>query len=256
VKQEWNGYVESPTDVFQEMGIAGWKLTDHQFLKDFDTYAVEDWTSLLPSTTTSSQGVFAQQMVYGEDGNMYYTISEGPYNNTKYVIYRIKPNGLKEKAAESYVNYKVVAVGNDGTMFATNDNHRLFRKKPDETAFVLFAGGGGSPDFMDGTSALEVALHLSSDMDAEVGPDGSFFFILIDGDTWKLTRIDTNGRIFSTFHYESGGTTAKIYCAKAACWKATSRRRTSGRRRALKSRRTARSTRRRGPSYARIRIRN
>lgn len=205
VKQEWNGYVESPTDVFQEMGIAGWKLTDHQFLNDYNTYAVEDWTSLMPSTYTSPQGVFAQQMVYGEDGNMYYTIPEGPYNALKHVIYRIKPNGSKEQVSWSYVNYRVIAVGNDGTIFATNDNARLFRKKPNETEFVHFAGGGDAETFVDGSSALDVALSFMSGFDAEVGPDGSLFFIKNNDSVFKLTRIDTNGRIFSAFHHEWDG---------------------------------------------------
>lgn len=98
VKQEWNGNVESPASVFREMGIAGWKISGHQFLKEFDTYSVQDWTSLMPSTYTKPAGVFAQQMVYGKDGNMYYTLSEGPYNDTKYVVWKIKPNGAKEKS--------------------------------------------------------------------------------------------------------------------------------------------------------------
>lgn len=204
VKQEWNGYIESPTSVFQDMGIAGWKLSDHQFLKEYDTFVVEDWTALLPSTYTLPVGAFAQHMVYGKDGNMYYTIAEGPYNDIKHAIYRITSNGIKEKVHESAVEHEVIAVGSDGTMF-TISGLGIYRKLPHEANLVYFAGGGqiGLNDYEDGTLATEVTIKsMNEDSDPEVGPDGSLYFKNYNYG-FKLNRIDPNGRIYAMFAYKT-----------------------------------------------------
>lgn len=206
VKQGWNGQVESPVDVFQEMGIAGWKLTGHQFLKNYDGYYIEDWSALLPPDI---KGWMSVDIVYGKDGNMYYVYPEGPYNDLNYVLWKVKPNGSKERMMEDIGQMNLFAAGADGTLFGSFDNaigERIFRKLPHEEEFHYFAGStdiSSTFEFVDGTDAKTV--DISNRYGLEVGPDGSLFFTKDGYGVNPIARIDPNGRIFKTFRVPEDG---------------------------------------------------
>ncbi|WP_139488508.1 fibronectin type III domain-containing protein [Brevibacillus dissolubilis] len=193
--RKWDGDIESPVNPFDDMGIAGWRLSNHDFLSDADLQNFEEWTSTMGRVYAPS---YRSTFLIGKDGYFYYSKADpdGVGTSTPYGIYRIKADGTEEMVAGRTPGW-VSEVAADGTMYIGGlyaKEGKIWRKKPNETTWTHFAGGGtlkSEDGIPDGTLGTKVS--FSNPGDYEAGPDGSLYFVDLH---YVITRIDTAGRVY------------------------------------------------------------
>lgn len=189
LNREFQGYMTSPHNPYQDSGIAGWKLSAQDLLLNLEQGTV---TEEINERDENIAFDHFPSTIFGPDGS-YYTRKGND-------IVRIKPfnQGVETAASLRSPNDELIAMAADGTMFAKDSvTQNLYRKAAGDSAWTHFAGNGtarpvGTKQYYnDGTPALSVSWSVEF-RDYEAGPDGKLYFI----DRGVLYRVDTNGQMF------------------------------------------------------------
>ncbi|MFD2611240.1 fibronectin type III domain-containing protein [Paenibacillus gansuensis] len=190
LNRQYNGYMVSPNNPYEETGIAGWKLSSQDMLLNLDQgYRTEQMNGTAEGISIPS----SPGNVVGPDGSFY--VKKGSD------LYRILPDGNGAEKAETLrsAQDELIAYGADGTMYAKDvSTQNVYRKRAGETFWTHFAGNGtarplGTPEYYeDGTPATSISWS-SQFTDYEVGPEGKLYFI----NDSVLYRVDPNGVMFN-----------------------------------------------------------
>ncbi len=189
LNREFQGYMTSPYNPYQETGIAGWKISAQDLLLNLEQGTVTE--ELNEKDQGIAFGVFPSS-IFGPDGS-YYVRKDGN-------IVRIKPfdQGVEVAAALRSPSDELIAMATDGTMFAKDPlTQNVYRKEAGQSEWKHFAGNGterpiGEKQYYpDGTAATSISWSRQFN-DYEVGPDGKLYFL----DNYVLYRVDQNGLMF------------------------------------------------------------
>ncbi|MFC5527937.1 fibronectin type III domain-containing protein [Cohnella yongneupensis] len=190
LNREYEGYLTSPQNPYEETGIAGWKLSSQDLLLDLDQgSAVAEMNGREQDITIPAN----PGNVVGPDGSYY--VKKG------IDLYRIRPdgNGAEQVGTLRADTDQLIAYGADGTMYAKDSTtQNVYRKYAWDSTWVLFAGNGTprplgtNAYYPDGTDAKSINWSIQF-QDYEVGPEGKLYFI----DNGVLYRVDANGIMFN-----------------------------------------------------------
>nr|WP_246320243.1 fibronectin type III domain-containing protein [Paenibacillus qinlingensis] len=185
----YEGLIESPNNLYDGMGIAGWKLDVQTQLSNLDNIVIDEMEA-------KDKDVIIRPSLY-DRGNV--VGSDGSFYTTKGLdIFKIKSNDKGSEKVASLPSDKdlLLGVGPTGTLFTRNtETWNISRKQPKENKWTNFAGNGTARStwmyYKDGTDARGVS--LSNFEDYEVGPDESLYFV----DKGALYRISPDSEMYS-----------------------------------------------------------
>ncbi|KRE82401.1 hypothetical protein ASG89_14170 [Paenibacillus sp. Soil766] len=221
-EREWNGLVESPVDVYQEMGIAGWSLDGHEAYNS-ETGALSEGSGsmryrdqgelaakLIDFRSTATGGIGSSYKIsipsattIGPDGdiyvNTYMNTAQNYPNNVETQVFRMEGDGSDARnvtPVQGPLLLNALIVDSEGTLYGTSwGTFRIWRKKTSETSWVPIAGTGSQgqeySEIPSGIPALEANLH--NPVNLAISPDGSLYFT----DGFALCRIDSDGMLTS-----------------------------------------------------------
>ncbi|NQX62513.1 S-layer homology domain-containing protein [Paenibacillus qinlingensis] len=218
----WHGVVESPVDVYKNMGLAGWSLSPNHHLDNESGMLARGsgFVELHPKSglnpvevifrsgaTNPGKGVPAANKTtiptmttVGADGDLYlttYRSTDQPYpDHVQTEVFRVKKNGEAEVVGTmiKQLNLDSLKVGRDGTLYATSwGTYRIWKKSLLDSEWVPFAGSGdigeeyGDP--REGIPATDVRLYNPKNL--EIADDGSLYYT----DSNRLYRIGPDGLV-------------------------------------------------------------